>query len=419
MPRWNGQSARFLAASIVSCIGVSHALGQAPVLERPAIDPQAREILQAANDTNASIATASYRFELKRPSQAPAHELEVITGKCWVRKVPGSRFPFGGSIRVEINPAGSGARSDGTAEGVLIFDGRKVSVIDPSAGTVSRGGPGTTAWALLEADLFDTWAAMLHPRPFGDELVGRRAEVVGAESVGGVPCDVVDVQYRRGPSARWHFGQRTSFPHRVRRNEEKREVTLTDVRTGVELPEDTFDATVPEGFVLMDLDAVDNIYAFMIESARSPATFDQYLDGHRHLIDESLRRQVALAWLIHGEELRREYERCNAHVDPQMRQRCISESPGAGLFMWLSSFQQVLENPATPWLATDCGSYTNLGKQLMEQMCPGAWGKIVDISDRHLGPYNRIAIAGGPILWPAGSIAQYQADMAEVLRPCY
>ncbi len=100
----------------------------------------------------------------------------------------------------------------------------------------------------------------VHPTPFDDEIGAETVELQGTETVAGVECHKVYVDYGggRGQST-WYFSTEDLLPRRrVRHFDIPQQgkgtlvITLTELETDPEVADETFQLTLPEGYEKVD-----------------------------------------------------------------------------------------------------------------------------------------------------------------------
>jgi hypothetical protein len=140
--------------------------------------------------------------------------------------------------------------SDGKTYFLIDAKAKKVyEDIDPAVvGTAGRAVRGLTM------------GEYLHPKPYSDEINGKKQELKGTTKVGDEDCYEVHVQYgREGLEATWFFSKKDFLPRRVDRRfqvptGEKggTQLIVTKLTVDPKLDKDPFKLVVPEGFTKID-----------------------------------------------------------------------------------------------------------------------------------------------------------------------
>ena len=95
----------------------------------------------------------------------------------------------------------------------------------------------------------------VHPAPFDDELNAGSIELQGKETVGGVECYKIHIDYGGGQKSTWLFSTEDFLPRRriqhfsiPNQGEGSLEVTITDLEVDPEVDAKLFELRLPEGY---------------------------------------------------------------------------------------------------------------------------------------------------------------------------
>ncbi|MEK6642913.1 MAG: redoxin domain-containing protein [Planctomycetota bacterium] len=243
-------------------LAVGTALSTSPALR--ADDPDAKEIVKAADDATKEVQGISYDAE-SFGEGALADQSPHIKGSFKLKKPKSSMLGAltGGSIP-PMRCEGTLKRPGG--EEVVKFrvatDGKIAYAIDDDKKTFTKADMPEGAQSLRAglALLFQEYA---HPTPFSDELKGER-KYEGIKNVGDEECHVIYVTYSGGQGeARWYFSKKDSLPRRVDRVVKRdddvgtRVLQITNVEVDPEFKKGTFKLKLPEGYKERELEGND------------------------------------------------------------------------------------------------------------------------------------------------------------------
>ncbi len=216
-----------------------------------AAEPGARELLAAADAAIAELRSLRYDVETEVRGPLAAH-LPALRGTVTIvaPAEPGGRH----RVRIEVEGAVPGGGPAGRR--VVASDGTAVTALDFAARQYLRM-PLPAGEVLLNAVSAALVRPLAAPERLSRERNGVRLTELPEETIAGVPCRGVEVEYASdGGTARWHFAVGDRLPRRVERRLGAGEqasaivTTLTRIETpaaGSDDPE-LFAPGRPEGF---------------------------------------------------------------------------------------------------------------------------------------------------------------------------
>lgn len=228
--------------------------------------PDAKQILQAADEATLAVRAVSYRAEFfGQGGLAPRtpHLKGRVKGRQRRRSLLDQFFGRSGSPNRELANYEHLLRITGerlpTAGGAAVqfdvaTDARQVFSLD-HARRLYEFGDFSTAHPLLKPAVHLYMIEFFHPTPFQDERGAKTARYEGVVEVEGIACDVVYVEYRqRAPDARWFFGREDSLPRRVERIFDRfgtkgaTVLIVADLEISPDLDQDMFTPRCPRRF---------------------------------------------------------------------------------------------------------------------------------------------------------------------------
>lgn len=214
----------------------------------------AMEILKKADDAAKSARNVSYAFEVKGIGISEAM-MPQTKGTAFLAEsdtAGGEWFLVTGT---QTYPADS-------KRAPLVFkaanDGTNAFFINDTAKTFQSGTLKDGA-AMVARNASSANAIMIefvHPTPFSDEINGESRTLEGVKEVGGVPCDVILVQYGSGNGeSRWYFGKNDHLPRAVERISKNEEgqlggyiLSISDLNANAKFETGAFTLTAPDGY---------------------------------------------------------------------------------------------------------------------------------------------------------------------------
>lgn len=210
------------------------------------------EILKRMDEAAKVVKTVAYDIEFEATGDATKF---VASGKgSAILKGWTGRLPEKYRLDVEIRK--EGAESRRVSAGA---DGEHYYLIDHSTKTahedIDPAVMGSASSVLITAVV----AEFVHPKPFDDEINAKTHEFKGIETVAGVECYVVAVEYQIGRKATWFVGKNDFLPRRRIDHFDDSGLGKGDVRKTItrlvvdpNLEEDAFKLKLPEGFTKTD-----------------------------------------------------------------------------------------------------------------------------------------------------------------------
>jgi len=221
--------------------------------------PEAVEILTKADAATKAVKTVRYDFAFKATGAAQARSPEM-TGKAVLGgEAEQGLGKFFVDVTVKATPSAEERRFQAGTNGdvsFLVDFTTKMAHEDLDPAVMGSDQQFVGLVAMLE---------YTHPRPFSDEINGKTVELKGTETIGGVECHHVFVEYTTAAQkADWWFGKDDSLPRRVDRHFASRSgeaagrsLVLSNVVADPKMEKDPFVLTVPEGFTKTDEFAPD------------------------------------------------------------------------------------------------------------------------------------------------------------------
>ena len=212
---------------------------------RPAAAEDAKTILEEAGTTLKGLEALSFTAELT-PTGAAAEALPHITGKVIQAKAKdGLKMNVKGSFKDETGEL---------QEFQIIAEGEKVASLNAAKKEITTG-------RMPDAMMLINPAAMLVMQRMGsndpfEHEVDEKLTLEAEESINGVPCHVIRVDYedKRAGMGRFFIGKADHVLRRVDRvrgeGDEEGKVTLvtSDLKTNPKIDADTFSMAAPDGY---------------------------------------------------------------------------------------------------------------------------------------------------------------------------
>jgi len=231
---------RALLAAVVTC-----GMMVVPGVNATESSPEAKAILETAGKALTKVDTLSFTAELT-PKGAAVQAVPHVKGT-----VTQARAKSG----LKLNVQGSFEQSPDTWEKFhVVTDGKQIASINAGKKEMVAGKL-PAAGALMDPAYFLVMQRMASSDPFEQEI-DEALTLEKAESVGGVECHVIRVDYenKQAGTARLFIGKSDHMLRRIDRErgegDEKGSVSLTtsDFKTNPKIPEDTFAAKLPDGY---------------------------------------------------------------------------------------------------------------------------------------------------------------------------
>ncbi len=98
----------------------------------------------------------------------------------------------------------------------------------------------------------------VHDKPFDDELNAEGVQLLGQETVGGEPCNKIEVAYGGGQVSTWFFSIQDNLPRRriqkrtTPQGEGTLDLTVTALEVAPKLDAAVFAMKLPDGFEKVD-----------------------------------------------------------------------------------------------------------------------------------------------------------------------
>ncbi|MEL7060564.1 MAG: hypothetical protein AAGN46_11105 [Acidobacteriota bacterium] len=218
-------------------------------------DAAALELLEKVDAKTKSVERVRYRGLTEATGAATQFMPERIEGQIvadgWAGNQPQRFF---GTLTVPGTEDGSWKKVTGGGNGDMFFvvdheDKKAYEDMDP--GVIGSYGQYFGNFGMLE---------FLHPTPFSDELNADVVEMRGTQTIGGVECQEVYVEYsqNRGTS-KWCFSTEDHLPRqRVRYieaglgNQGEIVITISELDVEPEITDATFRLDLPEGYEQID-----------------------------------------------------------------------------------------------------------------------------------------------------------------------
>lgn len=213
-------------------------------------DPGARRVLDEARAACVGVRSAAYDGACQTTSGSSGRE---TTGQ-----VQFSKFDYsdriGGRLVIDGKEVKAGGRS---SEFTAAYNGAHARRLMPDKQKMLQGDLNFGGEAVLESTGYDiVMRALLEESPFAEELRAPALALAGAESVGEVQCDVVEVTYAEsGTTGRWWIAREDRLPRRHERHYKSangRDVTssltVSGLVIGATIAETVFDLEAPDGW---------------------------------------------------------------------------------------------------------------------------------------------------------------------------
>lgn len=244
----SGASEATAAARAASPSRESSVVDAPPLPDLPDDASKALRILHRVDAAARAVDAVRYRASVRATGSASASTQAAegtVVAEGWTGTGPARS-------RTELEIAGEGDAEaqrlvgGGDGEVYYLVDSveRKAWVdIDPAV-TGSRGRT-INGFGMIE---------FLHPTPFSDE-VGAEAEWIGVETIGGIECDRVEVDYGGAGRSTWYFSREDHLPRKRIRHVADRdgdegtlEITVTSLEVDPDLGDEAFRFELPEGY---------------------------------------------------------------------------------------------------------------------------------------------------------------------------
>ena len=255
----------------------------APAVAQPGDQPDVMQILKGADAATTAVQAVSYQAKFHAEGDL-AKKIAPASGKVIARKPASGLWLFktghkAAPVRVEGTAIRPGCQTEVPFD--CAVQGKEVFIIDHQREVFLHGQVPVASLPYLPAGhLF--MREYVVSRPFSDEVDSQLARHEGTRDIGGVPCDVIYVLYKKGSEARWYFGQEDHLPRGVERLSPngKTVLLISDLDTSPEISGLTFRPECPQGY-----DEQERLL-----SEVDPETLQDYVGVYR--IDDKTTREV-------------------------------------------------------------------------------------------------------------------------------